>query len=24
MLYDAIVHTAVPFEGDHLFATSST
>ena len=24
MLYDAIVNTAVPFEGDHLFATSST
>lgn len=24
MLYDASVHTAVPIEGDHLFATSST
>lgn len=24
MLYDAIVHTAIPVEGDHLFATSSS
>ncbi len=24
MLNDAVIHTALPFEGDHLFATSST